>query len=109
MKQRVSQATSDAFTENGSVAPGVLVGTMSVVLLMAACIIIVMSRLPPVRQYNQAMATEIAVVPSTYTGNDCPPLSPTIKKNGRCHRAQRTPRSRPAHGRPTRVARRGSA
>jgi hypothetical protein len=51
-------------TPNGSVAPAVAEGTIPIVLFTDACISIVTNRLPPVRQYSQAMATDIAVVPS---------------------------------------------
>jgi hypothetical protein len=45
-----SHAMNDASSENGRVAPGFAVGTIPVVLFTAACISIVINKLPLVRQ-----------------------------------------------------------
>ena len=61
------------------------------VLLTAACINIVSSRLPFVRQYSHAIATESAVTASRYAGNDWPDLSvPETKKKDRMDLPART-------------------
>lgn len=57
----VIQAISDAFKEKGFVAPANAEGTIPVVLFTAECINIVINKLLLVRQYNHAIATEIAV------------------------------------------------
>ena len=57
----VIQATNDAFKEKGSVASANAEGTIPVVLLIAECINIVINKLLLVRQYNHAIATDIAV------------------------------------------------
>src|SRR5262245_30951908 len=83
---------------------------MPATLFVAACISIVSNRLPFVRQYNHAIATEIPVTATTYTGNDCPTLSPMGgKNNGKCQHAQITPRKILATGRPSAADKRGSA
>src|SRR5690242_13867045 len=80
----VSQPTSEVLSAKGLVAPGTIEGTMSLVLLTAACISMTSSRLPWVRQYSHAAATESAVTCRRYNGNDCPDLSiPGTKNRGR--------------------------
>ena len=67
----VPQATSDARTANTSVDVETGVGT-KFRLLTAACITIVSSRLPRVRQYSHAIATESAVTLNRYGANGWP-------------------------------------
>ena len=105
----VSHATSDVLIANGLGAVDTGVDT-KFVLLTAACISIVSSRLPLVRQYSHAIAAESAVTPTRYAGNDWPDLSvPETKKNGKCQHAQIIPTIMLATGSPTRLDRRGNA
>src|SRR5439155_16548623 len=73
--ETVSQATSEVLSARGFVAPGTADGTMSLVLLTAACNSITRSRLPWARQYSHAAATDNAVTCNRYSGNDCPNVS----------------------------------
>src|ERR1700732_4829293 len=61
----------DAWNPHVSVPPRTPDGTMSFELLIAACNSMVKSRLPLVRAYSQANATDIAVSCSTNTGKAC--------------------------------------
>ena len=54
-----------------AVPPSTPDGTMSFELLIAACSSMVKSKLPLVRAYSQANATDIAVTCSTNTGKAC--------------------------------------
>jgi len=84
----VSQATSEVLSAKGFVAPGTAYGTMSLVLLTAACSNMTSSRLPWVRQYSHVAATDSAVTCSRYSGNDCPNVSLAGTKNsGKCQLA----------------------
>src|SRR4029078_8684599 len=101
-------ATSEVCSENGLAAVGAGAGTRFV-LFTAACISIVRSRLPRVRQYTHAIATEIAVVPKTYAGNDWPDLSvPARRKKGRCQHPQMIPTMMLAARSPTLADNRGT-
>src|SRR5687767_14769686 len=57
----VSQATTEVLNPKGASAPGTAEGTMSLVLLIAACSSIVSNKLPPVFHQSQASATDRAV------------------------------------------------
>ena len=106
----VSQATSEWLKSKRLVAPGVTDGTMSLVLLTAACINMVSSRLPCVRQYNQPITTENPVTCIKYKGNDCPNLSACWrKKRGKCQQAHKTPSNNVAIGSPNLCDMRGRA
>lgn len=62
---KVNPPAREMFHSNGFEAPGTAEGTISLVLLMAACISMVSNKLPWVRQYNQPMAIEIAITCNT--------------------------------------------
>ena len=57
----MSQDTSEPFSDHTPGGVAAAEGTMSLVLLIAACSSMVSRRLPPVLWYTQAMATESAV------------------------------------------------
>src|SRR5438094_8557710 len=78
----VSHATREALSPNVLLAPGSADGTMSFELFTAECRSMTSSRLPLVRAYSHAMATDSAVTCNAYTKNDCPYVSPSGMKNG---------------------------